>query len=180
MKFTQLRLDGHVVLVRVVDDLLRELDVLLERQVRPVDHHRREAGVDAALARLEAVAVVEVQDDLGLLAAEILRVLDRALGEIAQKRRARVLARTLGDLHDDGRLRLDCRLDDGLDLLHRVEVERGNRVAALDRLGEHLPGVHETQFLVADHLWFLLVFTPFGGYWARIISKRVKNFKRNF
>ena len=149
----ELGLDRHVVLVRVVDDLLRELDVLLEGKGASVDHDGREAGVDAALARLEAVAVVEVEDNLRLLAAELLGVLDRAFGHVAENRGVRVLAGALGDLHDDGRLGLDRGLDDGLHLLHRVEVERGNGVAALDRLCEHFLGVDETKLLVADHLW---------------------------
>ena len=147
----KLGLDRHVVLVRVVDDLLRELDVVLERKGASVDHDGREAGVDAALARLEAVAVVEVEDDLGLLAAELLGVLDGAFGHVAENRGVRVLARALGNLHDHGRLSLDRGLDDGLHLLHRVEVERGNGISALDRLCEHFLGVDETKLLVADH-----------------------------
>jgi hypothetical protein len=50
--------------VGVLDDLPRELDVLLERVVRAVDHHRLEPGVDAGLAELERVAVVEVEREL--------------------------------------------------------------------------------------------------------------------
>ena len=117
------------------------------------DHDGREAGVDAALARLVAVAVVEVEDDLRLLAAEFLGVLHGAFGHVAENRGVRVLARALGDLHDHGGLGLHRGLYDGLHLLHRVEVERGNGVAALDRLCEHFLGVDETKLLVADHLW---------------------------
>ena len=91
----QLRLDGDVVLVRVVDDLLRELDVLLEGKGAAVDHDGREARINAALARLVAVAVVEVEDDLGLLAAEFLGVLDGAFGHVAENRGVRVLAGAL-------------------------------------------------------------------------------------
>ena len=62
----QLALDRDVVLVGVLDDLAGQLDVLLEGVVRAVDHDRREAGVDAGLAQLEGVAVVEVQGELEL------------------------------------------------------------------------------------------------------------------
>ena len=152
----KLGLDGNVVLVGVGHDLLGELDVLLEGKVAAVDHDAGEAAVNAALAGLEAVAVVEVENDLGLLAAEFLGVLNRAFGHVAENRGVRVLAGALGDLHDDGRLRLDRRLDDGLHLLHRVEVEGRNSISALDRLREHLLRVHETEFLVADHLCYFL------------------------
>ena len=167
----ELGLDRHVVLVRVVDDLLGELDVVLERKGAAVDHDRREAGVNAALASLVAVAVVEVEDDLRLLAAEFLGVLNRAFGHVAENRGVRVLARALGDLHDDGRLGLDRGLDDGLHLLHRVEVECGNGVTALDRLCEHFLGVDETKLLVADHLWVSPCDFPIFGNCARVYQK---------
>ena len=167
----ELGLDRHVVLVRVVDDLLGELDVVLERKRAAVDHDGREAGVNAALASLVAVTVVEVENDLGLLAAEFLGVLNGAFGHVAENRGVRVLAGALGDLHDDGRLSLDRGLDDGLHLLHSVEVERGNGVTALDRLCEHFLGVDETKLLVADHFRFLLVIFPIFGNYARVYQK---------
>ena len=85
-------------------------------------------------------------------AAKLLGVFDRALRHVAEDRGVRVLARALGDLHDDGGLRLDGGLDDRLHLLHRVEVERRDGVPALDGLREHLLRVDETEFLVADHV----------------------------
>ena len=159
----ELGLDRDVVGVSVLDDLLREGDVLLVRQRRTVDHDGREAGVNAALAGLEAVAVVEVKDDLRIRATELLGVFDRALSHVAEDRRVRILAGALRDLHDHGRLGLDRSLDDGLHLLHRVEVERGDGVTALDRLGEHFLGINETKFLVADHFDFSLKFTLLKG-----------------
>ena len=153
----ELRLDGDIVLVGIGDNLLRELHVLVVGKRRAVDHDGRKTGVDAALAGLERVAVVEVKDDLRLLAAELLGVFDSALGHVAENRGVGVLAGTLGDLHDHGRLRLDRCLDDGLHLLHCVEVERRDRVAALDGLCEHLLGVDESEFLVTGHLFALSI-----------------------
>ena len=49
----QLTLDRYVELVCVVYDLLGEGYVFVVGQVRTVDHHRRKAHVDAALAQLE-------------------------------------------------------------------------------------------------------------------------------
>ena len=153
---SELGLNRHVMLVGVRNDLLRELDVLLERKVGTVDHDARETAVDAALAGFIAVTVVEVKNDLGLFAAKFLGVFNRTLSHVAENRGVRILAGALGDLHDDGRLRLDRRLNDGLHLLHRVEVEGRNSISALDRLREHLLGVHESEFLVADHLYYFL------------------------
>ncbi len=140
----QLTLDGHVVLVSVVHYLLGEGYILLKGEVRAVDHHRREAAVDAALAQLEAVAVVEVEYNLGLLPAELLGILDGTLGHIAQQSGVCVVAGTLGYLEYHGRLLLGGSLDDGLQLLHIVEVEGGDSVSALDGLGKHLAGVDQT------------------------------------
>ena len=154
---TKLGLDRDIVLVGVGDNLLRKLHVLVIGKRRAVDHDGREAGVDAALAGLESVAVVEVKNDLGLLAAELLGVFDSALGHVAENRGVGVLAGTLGDLHDHGRLGLDRCLDDGLHLLHCVEVERRDRVAAFDGLSEHLLCVDESEFLVTGHLCALSI-----------------------
>ena len=44
----------------VVNDLLGDLDVLLERCVRCVDHDRSESVIDTLLARLESVAVIQM------------------------------------------------------------------------------------------------------------------------
>ena len=159
-KNAELSLDRDVMLVSIRNDLLRELDVLLERKVGAVDHDARETAVDAALAGFVTVAVVEVKNDLGLLAAEFLGVFNRALSHVAENRGVRILAGALRDLHDDGRLRLNRCLNDGLHLLHRVEVEGRNSISALDRLCEHLLGVHESEFLVADHL--IISFFPDG------------------
>ena len=153
----ELGLNGNVVLVSVIDDFLGELDVLFEREVGAVDHDGRETAVNAALAGFEAVAVVEVENDLGIRAAELLGVLNGALSHVTENRGVSVLARALGDLHDNGRLRLDRSLNDSLHLLHGVEVESGDGITALYRLGEHFFGINETKLLVADHFGFLLI-----------------------
>ena len=144
-------------LVGIGNDLLRELDVLGERKVRAVNHDGRETGVNAALASFIAVTVVEVKNDLRLLAAEFLSVFNRALRHVAENRGVGILASTLRDLHNNRRFSFDCRLNDGLHLLHRIEVECRDGIAALDGLSEHLLGINETKFLIADHFWFLLM-----------------------
>ena len=114
---------GYVKLMCVVHYLLGEGNVLLIRQVRAVDHHRREAVVDAAFAKLEAVAMVEMENDLGMLPAEFLGIGHCALSHVAEQGAVGIVARTLGNLKDNGRFFLGSSLDDGLELLHVVEVK---------------------------------------------------------
>ena len=135
----------------VVDHLLGERHVLLIGEVRTVDHHRREAHVDAALAQFERISVVEVQYDLGFGPAQFLGVLHGSFGHVAQQGLVGVVARTLRYLEDDGRLGLGGSHDDSLELLHVVEVECRNGVTSFDGLGEHLARVHKTQIFVRYH-----------------------------
>ena len=143
-EYAELAFDGYIELVGVVDNLLREGYVLLVGQVRAVDHHRREAEVDAALAELERIAVVEVKNDLGLLPAEFLGVLDGTLSHVAQQCGVGIVAGAFRHLKDHGRLLGSGGLDDGLELLHVVEVEGGDSVTTLDGLGKHLASVYKT------------------------------------
>ena len=137
-------LDGHVELVGVFHDLLGEGDILLVREGGSVDHHGAEAHVDTVLAQLEAVTVIEVEADLGVLPAQFLRISDGTFGHIAEEGGVRIVAGALGNLEDDRGLGLGGSLDDGLELLHVVEVESRDGVSAGDSLREHLTGVHKT------------------------------------
>ena len=146
----QLTLDRYVELVCVVYDLLGEGYVFVVGQVRTVDHHRRKAHVDAALTQFERVAVVEVQAD-GNVFAQLLGILDGALCHVAQQRLVGVFACARRNLEDDRRRSLHASRDDGLHLLHVVEVECRDGITALDGFCEHLTGVHKSQFFVRYH-----------------------------
>ena len=124
-----------VVLVGVLDDLGADLDVLLERIVRGVDHHAGEALVDALLAQLEAVAVIEVDrdGDGGQL--------DRRVDQALEVHRMRVIAGALGDLQHHRSLLFFAGLDDGLEQLHVVHVEGAEGVFALQGLREQVARV---------------------------------------
>ena len=148
---TKLSLDSHVVLVSIVNNLLCQSDILLVRKRGSVNHDRREAQVHAALAELVAVAVVQVKDDLRLLPAQFLGIFDGTLGHIAEQGLVRVVARTLGDLQDHRGLGLRGGLDNGLELLHVVEIECGDGVTTGDSLSEHLSGVHKAKIFVRNH-----------------------------
>ncbi len=117
-----------IMFVGVFHDLLGDFDVLLERLVAGVNHHAGEPLVNALLAQLERVAVVEVDGDGDVGQA------DRRLDELLEINRVGVLARALGNLEHQRRLFLLARLDDGLNEFHVVHVERAERVFALQRL----------------------------------------------
>src|SRR5699024_3677789 len=59
----QLGLDHNTVIMSIFHNTLGQLNVLSEGLGRGVDHDGGEAAVDAALADLEAVAVIQVQSD---------------------------------------------------------------------------------------------------------------------
>ncbi len=54
-------------------------------------------------------------------------------------------------LKDNGALKVARSLDDGLELLHVVEVECRNGIAAIDGTGKHFTGVYQAQFFVTNH-----------------------------
>ena len=138
--------DGHIVLVGVFHDLLGQGDVVVGRLGGAVDHDGGETELDAALAEFEGIAVVEVEGDRDhLAAADFTGVFDSALREVAEQGLVGVVARALGDLQNHRGLLLGAGLDDGLKLLHVVEIERRDRIASLHRLGKHLSGVDKTQ-----------------------------------
>src|ERR1041385_6125581 len=68
LAIVMLRADQHaklafhdaVMLVRVIHNLAANLNVLLERLVRRIDHYTGESFVDALLAKFERIAVIEV------------------------------------------------------------------------------------------------------------------------
>ena len=73
---TEFTFDSYVELVSIIYYLLGQSNVFFVGKVATVDHNRRETEVDAALAEFEAVTVVEVQNDLGILPAKFfLRIL---------------------------------------------------------------------------------------------------------
>ena len=128
-------LDDAVVLVRVLHDALADLDVLVERLMAGVDHDAGEPFVDALLAKLEGIAVVEVDGDGDGGQA------DAGLDELLEVNGIGVLARALGNLQHHRSLFLLARFDDRLEQLHVVDVKRAERVFALERLGEQVFGM---------------------------------------
>ena len=109
--------------------------------------------VDAVFAELERVAVVKVKNDLGMLPTDRLGILNGTLGHIAEQDGVGIVARTLRDLKDNGGLGFGSGADDGLKLLHVVEIECRNGITAVNGLGKHLASVYKTKFFVINHFF---------------------------
>jgi len=144
----ELSFDGDVVAVGECDHLLRESGILLIGMVRSVDHDGGKAAFDAGNAEVVRIPVVQVQDDGDLADLHFARLaphhLHGPLAEVLQKRPVGVIPRPLGDLEDHRRLRLQAGHDDGLKLLHVVEIVGRNGIAAINGIGKHLAGVYQT------------------------------------
>ena len=140
----ELALDSDVELVSIFHNLLGQGHILVIRKSAAIDHHAGETKVAAALAQLKAVAVVEVKHDLRVLPAQLLGKLHGTLCHVAQQRLVGILASALRHLQDHRRLGVGCGSDDGLQLLHVVEIEGGDCITAIDGFLEHLARVHET------------------------------------
>ena len=76
-QLAQLPLDDTVVPVGVFDHSPAESDVLLKRQVAAIDHDAGESFVDAFLAQLETVPVVQMNGNRNI--GETHRGLDQLL-----------------------------------------------------------------------------------------------------
>ena len=134
---------GDIELMCVVHNLLGESDVLLVGKRGCVDHNGAEAHINAALAGLEAVAVVEVEADLGLFPAEFLGVCNSTFSHVTEKSLVGIVAGALGYLEDNRGLGFGSGHNNGLELLHIVEIECRDGISTFDCLGEHLTSVHE-------------------------------------
>ena len=96
-----------------------------------VDHHGGEAVVNAALADLKAVAVIQMQADgqAGLN--------DGGLHQLHQVGAVGIGAGALGHLQNQRCLQLRSRLRDALNDLHIVHVEGADGIAALIGFFKH-------------------------------------------
>ena len=117
------------------DHFARGLDVVFKaggrlaiRHQRPIHHDAGEAQFDGRLAGFHAVAVVEVHDQ-GNLGIEFRCCQHQVIQELVLRIRARAAA----GLNNDRRARLLGRFHDCLNLLHVIDVESSNTVAAFGR-----------------------------------------------
>ena len=128
----ELALDDAVVFVGVFHDLLADLHVLFERLVAGVDHDTGKPFIDALLAELEGVPVIEMDRDRDVGET------DGRLDEFLEVDRVGVLARALGNLEHDRSLFLLAGLYNRLEQLHVVHVEGAEGILPLQRLGKEV------------------------------------------
>ena len=128
----QLGLDHDAVVMRIFHNLLRQGDVLLKGLGGGVDHNGGKAAVNAGLAQLKGVAVVQVQGDgdLGIFDDGSLHQLDK-VGMVG------VSAGALGHLQNNRALQLTGCFGDTLDDLHVIDIESADGIAAIVRLFKH-------------------------------------------
>ena len=150
---TELSLYRYVELMSIFYYFLGEGDVLLIRQVRTINHYRRETEINAALAGLEAVTMIQMKNNLGMLPTEFFSVLYCTLSHVAEKGLVSILTSTLGYLKNNRTLGSSRSRNDCLELLHVVEIEGRNSIAALDCLCKHLAGVYKTEFFEVYHFF---------------------------
>ncbi len=124
--------------VGIFHHLAGQGDVLLVGLAGTVDHDGGEAAVDAALAELKGVAVIEMHADGQVEASGLLGVLDGGLDELHEVDVLGIGPGALAHLQDEGGVLLDGGLSDALNDLHVVHVERADGVAAVVGLLEHL------------------------------------------
>ena len=131
----------------VFHHLAGHFDVFLKAVFAAVDHDRGEAAVDAGLAHVEVLAVVQVQGD-GQVG-----VGDGGLYQLGEIDMLGIFPRAGGHLQDDGRpLRLGG-FGDALDDLHIIDVEGADGVTAGVGFLKHFFGGdqwHDSFLLVLD------------------------------
>ena len=127
----QLSLHHHAVVVGVLHHLAGNRDVFLKGLGGGVNHNGSEAAVNAGLAQLEAVTVVQVEAD-GQTGFD-----DGRLYQLNEIGVVGVGPGTLGYLENQRRVDLLGGLGDPLDDLHVVDVEGADGIAAVIGLGKH-------------------------------------------
>ena len=144
----ELCFDDDAVVMRVLDNLLGDLDVLGKGLGGSVDHDGGKAAVDASLAGLKVGTMVQMQNDGDLGALN-----DSRLDELDEVGVVCIGARALGNLQNHRRMLFLARLGDALDNFHVVDVESADGVAAVVCLLEHFGRsyqCHDTSLLFYD------------------------------
>ena len=134
----ELSFDHNAVIMSILNNLAGQGDVFFIGPGGGVDHNGGETAVNAALAELEAVAMVQMQRDrdIGVFDHGSLNQLDQ-IGVVG------IGAGTLGNLQDNGSFQFACSFGDTLDDLHVVDVESADSITAVIGLLKHFSGCYE-------------------------------------
>ncbi|CDN44399.1 hypothetical protein BN871_EU_00140 [Paenibacillus sp. P22] len=131
----ELGFNGNAFAVRVFNDFLRRLDVLVERMVGSVDHDGSEAGIDGFFTFVEAGAVVEVDGNRN----RDFHFVDQSADDGGNDfEAAHVAGRAFGYAENDRGLLFLCRSEDRLRPLQVVDVVLADGVALGKRFVQHV------------------------------------------
>ena len=131
-QLSKLCLYYYAVSMRILNNLLCNLNILLERILGSIDHNGGKSTVYTGLADLEVCAVIQMQSDRNI------RILDYScLNQLLQISRVRILSCACGYLKDNRGMQLSCCLCDSLYNLHVVHIESADCIAAFICFFEH-------------------------------------------
>ena len=148
---TQLTFNSYIELMSVINHLLGQGNILLIRKMRTIDHYRRETGIDARFAQFERVTVIKMQNDFRMSQTELFSILYSTFSHITQQRLIGILTGTFRDLEDHRRFGFSASLNNSLQLLHIIEVERWNSVTAFNGTCKHVTRIDKAQIFVINH-----------------------------
>ncbi len=132
-KLAELCLYHYAVCVCILNNLLGQLDVLLERILGAVDHNGSKAAVDAGLTNLKVCTVIQMKCDRDV------RVLDQSsLNQLYKVGVVCILSSACGYLQDDRGIQLASCFRDRLYDFHIVYIECSDCITAFVCLFEHL------------------------------------------
>ena len=134
---SQLSLNNYAMCMCVLNNLLGQSNIVLEALRRSVDHDRCESAIDAALAELKAVAVIQMQSDRDL------RILSySSLNQLYQIGMVGISSCSLGNLQNNRRLQLAGCFCNTLNDFHVVYVESTDRITAIVGFLKHFSGCY--------------------------------------
>ena len=127
----KLRFHDNAVVMGILHHLAGDLNVFRERFGGGVDHHRGKAVLNAGLAGLKAVTVIQMQHDRQAC------LNNSSLYQLFQIGTVGIGTRTLGYLKDQGSFQIGRSLSDALNDLHVVDVESTYGITTVIGLFKH-------------------------------------------
>ena len=136
---TQLSLNDDTMVMRILDDLTRQSDVVLKGFGGGVDHDGRKAVIHAGFAKLKRVAVIEMQAnrETGLL--------DGSFDELDKIGAVGIFARAGGNLQNNGCAALLCSFRDALNNFHIIHIKSADGVSTFVGFFKHFFGRYNTH-----------------------------------
>ena len=142
----QLRFHDNAVVMGILHHLAGDLNVFRERFGGGVDHHRGKAVLNAGLAGLKAVTVIQMQHDRQAC------LNNSSLYQLFQIGTVGIGARTLGYLKNQGSFQIGRSLSDALNDLHVVDVESTYGITTVIGLFKHFLRSYQRH----NHISFLI------------------------